>query len=104
MFEKIKSADGVMNTEVQEGFYFPASVWYGDRENALPSIFLPMDQNYSMNQIEIQEQAELIDEHSIFVSIFLKYSGCKLGDTITLKSSDYEQSFQVAGFVEEDGR
>lgn len=100
MANEIGKLDGVIDTDTKDGFYFTGSTWYEGIENALPSIYLPIKES-KMNQVTILEQSEDITEQSIFVSEFLKYNGCQLGDELVLKSTNYEYSFQVAGFVED---
>ncbi|HHV13406.1 MAG TPA: ABC transporter permease [Clostridiales bacterium] len=103
LVEQTEKLNGVTRVETRSNIMLSGASTYGNTGNTLTHIFFDMDEAHTMNILEpVGDTLELDSvDNPIYISYWIKASGCRLGDRYQFVSGDITYSFTIAGFVED---
>jgi len=100
--DRVKNIDGVSQAENRDCILMNGSVKYSGNEMSMPNVFYNMDDEYTLNEVSIQEDSDESVTNPIYLSYWMKAGGgYGIGDEYNYKVYDIEYTFTVAGFVED---
>ncbi|MCG2729162.1 MAG: FtsX-like permease family protein [Acetobacterium sp.] len=74
----------------------------GEEANSIPAVFLNLDTDRKISQVNIIDQAERMPKNGVIVPYVLKAAnGYQTGDTLKLTVDDASTEFEIAGFYED---
>nr|WP_320023932.1 ABC transporter permease [uncultured Acetobacterium sp.] len=74
----------------------------GEEANSIPAVFLNLDTDRKISQVNIIDQAEQMPKNGVIVPYVLKVAnGYQTGDTLKLMVDDASTELEIAGFYED---
>lgn len=101
--EEIKALEGVEEAECREAVFAETIVKdFRDTDFSMNTVFYNMDEERTLNQLEIREESRGGSEQSIYLPLYVASFGeFAPGDEITYEKDGGSYTFHVSGVVEE---